>query len=553
MTTRRSEARIIADVTREYIGRLDMDDLPSVSDIEAELVECTQDTIEFENATRSKDIKIPSPKRLTHYQIAELMCAIYTVRRVACAGKDADPSYDLLAIYQDSGPNEGLYVTDELTLETIVSGFNPTFNDNDIQTVLNKLRRKASRVIRSSDQNKIAVNNGVFDFQKKVLLPFSPQMVFLSKSRVDYVDKPVNPVIHNDLDNTDWDVESWMNELSDDPEIVELLWQILGAIIRPFVPWNKSAWFYSTSGNNGKGTLCELMRNLCGPGTYASIPLSDFGDDFKLEPITHATAIIVDENDVGTFVDKAASLKAIITNDVIQINRKFKIPIAYQFYGFMVQCLNEMPRIKDKSDSFYRRQLFVPFEKCFTGHERKYIKNDYLKRPEVLQYVLHKVLNMDYYSLSEPAACVSALNEYKGFNDPVREFAIEILPQCKWDLLPFAFLYDLYTVWFRQNNPSGKPQGKNTFIADLIDLLPNNFPNWYSIGRTATIRPKNMMDSPEPLIAEYDLKNWMNPLYKGNDLDRICQPMLKTTYHGILRSGGSYPSSPNDDEPAFDS
>src|SRR5699024_12115213 len=115
--------------------------------------------------------------------------------------------------------------------------------------------------------------------------------------------------------------ESWMKELSDDSEIVNLLWEILGAIIRPLVPWNKSAWFYSEKGNNGKGTLCELMRQLCGSGSYASIPLADMGKDFMLEPLTRASAIIVDENDVGTYIDKAANLKAIITNDVIQINK----------------------------------------------------------------------------------------------------------------------------------------------------------------------------------------------------------------------------------------
>ena len=144
-----------------------------------------------------------------------------------------------------------------------------------------------------------------------------------------------------------------MHSLSDDDEIVQTLWEVLGCIIRPNVPWNKSVWFYSETGNNGKGTLCELMRQLCGEGTYAAIPLVDMGKDFMLEPLTRATAIIVDENDVGTFIDKAANLKAIITGDTVQINRKFKTPIPYQFHGFMVQCLNEMPRIKDKSDSFF--------------------------------------------------------------------------------------------------------------------------------------------------------------------------------------------------------
>ena len=79
-----------------------------------------------------------------------------------------------------------------------------------------------------------------------------------------------------------------------------------------------------------------------------------------------------------------------------------------------------MPRVKDKSDSFYRRQLFIPFTKCFTGAERKYIKDDFLKRKEVVEYVMYKVLNMYYYQFDVPEACKNALEEYKEFNDPVR-------------------------------------------------------------------------------------------------------------------------------------
>ena len=50
-----------------------------------------------------------------------------------------------------------------------------------------------------------------------------------------------------------------MNTLSDDKGVVTILWQILGAIIRPNVSWNQACFMYSESGNNGKGTLCALM------------------------------------------------------------------------------------------------------------------------------------------------------------------------------------------------------------------------------------------------------------------------------------------------------
>ena len=206
------------------------------------------------------------------------------------------------------------------------------------------------------------------------------------------------------------------------------------------------------------------MRQLCGTGSYATVALSDFSKEFMLEPLVKAQSIIVDENDVGTYIDKAANLKAVITQDVIAINRKFKAPIAFRFKGFMVQCLNEMPKVKDKSDSFFRRQIFVPFTKCFTGAERKYIKNDYLHRAEVLEYVLYKVLHMDHYQLSCPKACQLALQEYKEFNDPMRQFASDILPELRWNLVPFPFLYDLYCAWYKENVGSGDTLSRQGFI-----------------------------------------------------------------------------------------
>ena len=521
--------------TDDYLETIDVDNPPDPADVEAELVTIVKDACLLENQTRAKGDTIKPPTKLCSSQIASIMLKLHHIVRVKCGGANSDSSYDLLAIYQDCGENEGIYITDENVFKKIAKKYNYSISSRELSDVMEMISIDAPRVSRSMDRDLIAVNNGIFNYETKILEPFTPDYVFLAKSKVNYNPSATNVVIHNDDDNTDWDIESWMSDLSDDPEIVELLWEILSAIIRPHVRWNKSAWFYSSTGNNGKGTLCELMRSLCGDGSYAAIPLVDFSKDFALEPLTRATAVIVDENDVGTFIDKAANLKAVITNDVIPINRKFKTPISYQFYGFMVQCLNEFPRIKDKSDSFYRRQLFIPFDKCFTGRERKYIKNDYLHRPEVLEYVLYRVLNMNFYSLSEPASCKNALEEYKDYNDPVRQFCDEMMTQFTWDLLPFSFLYDLYKSWFKRNSPSGSIQGRNTFITDLLNII-GNYPDWYCTGRTTAIRPGQKMSVPEPLIAEYGLSDWKNTTYVGSDLNRVCVPTLKASYNGLQRN-----------------
>ena len=544
----RTKDETLRDLTTAYLSNINLNSPPDPATVQADILDQTQLAFQTENAIRAKaklnQWKIPD--KLAPAQIADIIMTLYPVANIAYGSMNADPEYDVLSIYQNDGPDKGIYTSSQQMFYRLIHQYCYTLSDKETNETIAMLRNNAPRKTRNDKRNLIAVNNGIFDYDTKTLHPFDPNLIFTSKSKVNYNPNATNPVIHNDEDGTDWDVESWMKELFDDQEIVDLMWQILGAIIRPNVPWGKSAWFYSSTGNNGKGTLCELMRQIAGEGTYASIPLADFSKDFMLEPLLKASAIIVDENDVGTFVDRAANLKAIITNDVIQMNRKFKMPIAFQFKGFMVQCLNEMPRIKDKSDSFYRRQLFIPFNKCFTGRERKYIKHDYLHRQDVLEYILNKVLNTNYYTLSEPEACKIVLEEYKEFNDPIRQFVEEILPTCKWDLLPYTFLYDLYQQWFKKNAPTGTISGRNTFINDLNKVLYGN-PYWYPIPDNKAIRPGHKMDASEPLIKEYHLQSWMNPTYRGTDPEKLCHPELKSNYKGILRYETKDDNPPDDD------
>lgn len=558
---------VIYETTMNYLNEIDMDSPPVPRIIEKELISDVNDAIAVENMNipsipvRGKNgqpvyDKNGNPKmtplrsawrsieRLLPQQLAEIVLFFNSVVRIDTAETNVESEEDLLAVYCDDGPNKGTYDISESTLYRIVKQYDYQLEERKFKEVYYTLQSLAPRRTRTHDRNLIAVNNGIFDYKSKTLYPFTPDMVFLTKSHVDYNPNARLVTIHNNDDNTDWDVESWMAELSDDPDIVNLLWEMLGAIIRPFVRWNQSIWLYSTTGNNGKGTLCELMRNLCGNGMHTSIKLSDFGKEFALQPLLHCNAIIVDENDVGRYLDTLSDLKAVVTNDIIQINRKFKDPVSFRFWGFMVQCINDLPRIRDKSDSFYRRQILVPMDKCFTGAERRYIKDDYLSRPEVLEYVLKKVLHTDFYQLSSPTRCRDLLGAYKELNDPVREFLTEFKDQFVWDLIPTDFMYDLYKSWYGRCNPCGKPEGKITFKKqlDILLLEPGVRDTWRTTN--GAVRISDKMSRPEPLIAYYDLSLWKNPSYTGNDIDKISTPRLTTDrYRGIIRCSTSDSSS----------
>lgn len=530
-----SKPELLRDATREYLDSIDMDNPPTPKQLQRELIAKTNQWIKNRNAQADKGDSWGRMQSLVPAQIAMIMAHMHHICRISVSEADMGSDYDMVAIYQPTGPNKGVYDTSTDTFREIARTYCFTLNGSSFDEVMLALRDMVPRKPRTLDRDLVNVNNGIFNYATKELMPHSPDYVFISKSHVDYVSNPVNPIIHNPDDGTDWDVESWMASLSEDADVVHLFWEILGAIIRPNVRWNKSAWLYSTRGNNGKGTLCALMRNLCGPGAYAATKLTDFNKDFMLEPLTRATAIIVDENDVGTYIDQASNLKAVITNDVITINRKFKTPIVYQFFGFMVQCLNEFPRVKDRSDSFYRRQLFIPMTKWFGDSERKYIKDDYLSRKEVLEYVLNKVLNMNYYTLSEPEACREVMMEYQIHNDPIRQFWEDVKDAFQWDLLPFTFLWDLYKSWSAKNNPSGKNFGRNSFMTEIKNIAQSSG-SWYAHDKAA-VRTGAKMNASEPLIIEYNLTDWMNPTYTGIDNAKKAHPVLANMYRGLERCG----------------
>lgn len=503
------------------------------------------DAIEAQNEQLRRDLvvgkKLMHITRLGHAEIARLMAALYSVVSISPSSRNSDPDLNVLAAYDDDPTSEhyGTYRSSQGHLHEIARRYQPDLTTKEFTEIASALSDSAPKRTRGDNRDLIAVRNGIVDYNggDPIFHEFSPEHIFLAKLDVDWNPDAQNP--HIDTPDGDvWDVESWMSSLSDDPEVVELLWETTGAVVRPYVSWNKCAFYYSEVGNNGKGTLLSLQRNLLGVSNYASIPLSDFGKDFMLEPLTRASAILVDENDVGTFIDKAANFKAIVTNDVITINRKYKAPIAHQHFGFMVQCLNDKPTIKDKSESIYRRQLFIPFDKSFTGRERKYIKDEYLKRRDVLEYVLKRVLTMSYYELSEPMAIRKALDEFKEYNDPVRAFWNEVKIQFYWDLVPFQFTYDLFVAWMGRNMPNSRPIGRNKFIDELVTLVQGEPEGaWVCKDKQARHRPGSRMDATEPLIAEYDLMDWANVGARNDPrrFARIPDDKLKSNYRGLVR------------------
>ena len=525
--------QLLAELTKEYLDIAVAAGLTDIKVIAHELLAATNRSI----STMSSDKKKNTLQRLSFAQIGECLIRIHNVVNLSLDDTDdASERSTVLAVYMDFGKEEGLYHIDisDTAIKKLVNQYSFSAKRNDQNEVLNYLKVHAPVKKRNSNCDLIAVKNGIFDFRRKILIPFSPDTVFTTKLKVNYNPNAFNVIIHNSADGTDWDFDSWIMEVADDQEIAEVLMQVISASVRPKVPFNKAVFFYSRQGNNGKGTICQLIRNLWGDENCCSLSVADFDKEFMLTPILNASVVLGDENPVGYTLDNADKFKQCVTHDPVEVNIKFQQPKKYRFWGLIIECINEILRFKDKTGSMARRELIIPFSKSFTGAERKYIKSDYIARTEVLEYVLFKALNMNFYDFSEPQACKDALIDQREMNDPIRQFWVEVKDQFVWDLLPREFLYDLFKGWVKKNIPNCHIKGKRNFMDELADIVIENN-DWQYTGSNQVRVTKAMEDTPEPLIAAYNLEDWKNPNYTGGDVSRICMPAFKEKYTGLIR------------------
>lgn len=554
--TTRFEETVYEEVTEAYLAEIADDSARSLRVIRDELLAQLRLHISLLNVEQG--LKGPSafqlPKQLNEITVVRVLLARYHIVGIDLSRGQVD-DMELLGLYSWSGPDEGIYLIAESVFERLISELTPNCTSRSIDSIRTRLRSHAPVQERTLDPHRSPVRNGIYNSLTGELEPFSPKSIYLSKISVDYDPAATSPVIDTP-DGDVWEVEEWMRTLSDDPEVVELLWEIIGACVRPFFKWDRTAWLMSERGNNGKGTLIELMRNLLGARACASVPVAKFGDRFAAEPLARAIANLVHENDVGEFAKKVGAYKAAITGDNFDMDRKNKTPLSFQWVGFDVQCFNEeVPRVKDKSGSFLRRLLLVPFDKWFGGDgvERRYIKHEYLARQDVLRYVLKRALHMGHQQLSEPAACLRTKQEWVEGNNPVAGFWEVHKDMFVWDLLPFPFLYDMFKAWSRSTNPSGTPEAQTAFTRSLRAYVAGS-PDW-SDHRGKPVKVATRMTQPEYMIATYEMTSWYSPTYFPKpgtvpDLDRQCRPNLSTSYRGLVRTQQGSAGAGNDDEHA---
>lgn len=407
----------------------------------------------------------------------------------------------------------------------------------------------------------VALNNGIFNYTKQEFRQFSSDVVFMSKSSVNWNPTAQSPVIDlgpgremvEGIGPTPgtWEVMAWLKDLADGQEdIFTLFQQVMHAVLRPTYKWSKMVVLYSPVGNNGKGTYLRLLRALVGEDNAVTIPIERLGDDFGLSQLLPTAGripqlIASDESD-ARYLDKMATMKSLITQDTVVVNEKHKAAISLRWQGVIVQCMNSIPRTRDTGNSVTRRLIIAPFVKNFgagggkTIPEIPEIGEAFVFRSDVLEflvrYVLDKTCVTPFTRFIVPEASAELGHEQQLDSDPVLAFWETFKDEWAWNALPSRFMYDLYLVWQKRVNPAGTPVSSRSFSNSLKTIVTSADDGW----EWSRFRPGDRMDVEEPLIVEYGLIDaWGS---HGAFIPR--EEIRRAQHHGAVRVGTSGSTPP---------
>lgn len=420
----------------------------------------------LENAKKNSDGK-NYPKQLNEYAVAQgINKILYTVTLEN--GK--------VAIYD---PERGYYQKDYKYAYKIIHVLQPTFNETKSRNVLFLLSSMDRKFQYNgihcdfepeyrNNRRFILVKNGIYDKEKRELLPFDYKFINFSTIETKLVPNAPLPRIDG------WDVESWLLDLmSGDKELVKLLWQVVSASLNGNYSYRKSIWLIG-NGNDGKGTFQQMVSNLIGLRNVAQLKLNQFSERFGLAIIEGKTVIIGDDVQAGIYVDESSNFNSVVTGEPVSIEKKGENPYMAVFKKTVIQSTNAMPVFKNKSNGTYRRIIIIPFKKTFSVKEDNWqIKDDYINRKEVLEYVLWKAINLKFDKFYEPKATQDRMREFKEENNTILKFLNEFLEDATSIRIPVKYLWVLYQSWCKSNNAT-LPK-KSNFDKELETCLPDGW------------------------------------------------------------------------------
>lgn len=206
----------------------------------------------------------------------------------------------------------------------------------------------------------INFKNGLYDIEKRMLIPHTPDIVTLGTINANYIKG-------SNIDNTEFK-KFVCNSLN--IEYMQVILELIGVSLHAMT--DKRAYFYILlgEGRNGKGILLKILEHLVPSSLLSKLSIEQFAEKFTNSSLKNSMLNIA--SDDGTVrTGSLGTLKTITSAESITVEEKNKPAMRINPILTHISAFNTFPSMQEKDNAFWDRAIIIPFNTTFGTIEEK--------------------------------------------------------------------------------------------------------------------------------------------------------------------------------------
>lgn len=302
-----------------------------------------------------------------------------------------------------------------------------------------------------NNTNLLNLRNGLFDLDTWTLSPHAPDNYSTIQLDINF--------------DPEAKCELWLKTLreifpcEEEKKKISMLQEFFGLCLSKETKYEK-ALLCVGEGSNGKSVILWVLQHMLKKENVSAIPLEKFDNSHYLVNLFGKLANISIETNAKSEVYDSI-FKAVVTGDLIQADQKFKPAIHFNPFCKLVFATNNLPRVDDKSDAFFRRLLIVRFNRQFSEEEQnKNLKFQLLPELDgILIWSLEGLKRLkDRGFFQNTEEMKKEIEDYRRENNSVLVFVEEICELDRNAEISKSKLYSVFKKWCKINgfHPLGK-------------------------------------------------------------------------------------------------
>lgn len=303
----------------------------------------------------------------------------------------------------------------------------------------------------------IVVDGQLLDWLTGELLPWDPTYRATINFDIGY-----DP----DADCPHW--RQYMEQWIPDEGARQLLQEFFGYCLIPDTKL-ESFLILTGSGSNGKSMMLNFIKKIFGDAC-SSLSTSKMVERFgKAALYGKLINICTEDEGEGGYLKHTDEIKAIVSGEEIVAEFKGKDPFKFRSTARLVFATNNIPRTRDRSFGWYRRQIIINFPNRFKKDMNIAREMEYWMEKEkagIFNWLLEGLRRvMLRGNLEIPESVMQSQEEFKAINDPLEGFIKECTrPITEEDIKKFSLrgsakrigisttlLYKVYEFWCKDN------------------------------------------------------------------------------------------------------